>query len=215
MVGKNRNKVMNMTKKRYDIVMLYSGGADSRLMLEFARRMNKKVFAVVVDYGQRHQKELAYAVTTLKKLGIDYQMVEINGLKVHSKLIDGEVIYDGVNEHHVPARNTWLIGIALAYAESLGADEVWYGADFSDRLNLFPDCYQEYVVKYNELAELGLSRPIKIKAPLLGLEKEDVIELLKSFGVEENEYFSGYGGIENERGIKQDNDKVEVEWGWT
>lgn len=190
--------------EKVDIVMLYSGGADSRLMLELARRMDKKVFAVVVDYGQRHSKELAYAVSVLKKLEIPYQLVEINGLKLHSKLIDGVVVADNVNEHHVPARNTWLIGLALAFAESMGADEVWYGADFSDRLNLFPDCYQEYVVAYNELAKKGLSRYIKIKAPLLGLEKEDVLNLLKVFGVSEDEYFSGYGGIEKEEGIRLD-----------
>ncbi len=190
-----------------DVVILYSGGADSRLMLELARRMNKEIFAVVMDYGQRHSKELSVAVSILKKYDIPYQLVEVNGLKVHSKLIDGKVIYEGVNEHHVPARNTWLIGIALAFAESLGAKEVWYGADMSDRYNLFPDCYQEYVVAYNELARKGLSRPIKIKAPLLGLEKEDVIELLKAFEVSEDEYFSGYGDL--------DDSLVGDEWRWT
>ncbi len=58
-----------------------------------------------------------------------------------------------------------------------------------------------------ELARKGLSRPIKIKAPLLGLEKEDVIELLKAFGVSEDEYFSGYGDL--------DDSLVGDEWRWT
>jgi len=203
--------------EKYDVVMLYSGGADSRLMLELARRMGKRVFAVIVDYGQRHWKELEVAVNTLKKLGVSYQMIEINGLKIHSKLIDGVVVSQNVNENHVPARNTWLIGLALAYAESLGADEVWYGANFSDRINGFPDCYQEYVVVYNELAKNGLSRPIKVKAPLLGLEKEDVVSLLKAFGVNEDEYFSGYGNLENNESAKtkDERDRMVDEWRWT
>lgn len=180
----------------YDVVMLYSGGADSRLMLEFARRMGKKVFCVLVDYGQRHVKELEVAKETLKNLMVDFQVVKIEGLDLHSKLLDGVIVADNVNEHHVPARNTWLLGIALAFAESLGAKEVWYGADMSDRYNLFPDCYQEYVVAMNEVAKRGLSRYIEIKAPLLGLKKEDVLEMLKTFNVPESEYFSGYGDID-------------------
>lgn len=80
----------------------------------------------------------------------------------------------------------------------------------SDRYNDFPDCTQEYIVKYNELVEKGLSRPIKIKAPLLGLEKEDVLKLLELLEVGDKDYFSGYGGIEKEKGVKLDSD-----WKWT
>lgn len=183
-----------------DIVMLYSGGADSRLMLELAKRMNKKVFAVLIDYGQRHKQELEFAKKILEENKVPYQVVKIEGLKLHSKLLDGIIVADNVNEHYVPARNTWMLGIALAFADSLNAKEVWYGADYSDRVNLFPDCYQEYVVRYNELAKCALSRSVQIKAPLLGIPKEDVRKLLKAFGVKEEEYFSGYGGIENEEG---------------
>lgn len=81
----------------------------------------------------------------------------------------------------------------MSVAENMGIDEVWYGPDYSDRINLFPDCYQEYVVKMNELMAISGVRPIKLVAPLLGMSKELITEILaKTYKVFAPDLHSGY-----------------------
>ena len=69
---------------------------------------------------------------------------------------------------------------------------IWIGCDYSDRLNLFPDCYQEYIVKFNEILKYAGPKEIKIEAPLMGMTKEFILELLESTGIKKDELFSGY-----------------------
>jgi len=178
-----------------DIVMLYSGGADSWLMLKLALMAEKKPHCVLIKYGQKHIEELHYAVKQLKKEGIDYQTVEVSGLNIDSGLTGDltKARWDGVNEMNVPARNTIFIGLAMSIAENMGIDEVWYGPDYSDRENLFPDCYQEYVVKMNDMMAIAGVRPIKLVAPLLGMSKELIVSILdKQFKIKLTEMHSGY-----------------------
>lgn len=188
------------TEKRNDedLVILYSGGADSRLMAELAVKLGKTPFCVLIDYGQAHLKELDFAKEQLySRLNIRYQTVIVKDLGVDSGLTgDGEKDETGVvHEMHVPGRNSIFLGIAFSIAESKGIDTIWHGADWSDRLNLFPDCYQEYFVRVNEMFKYAGPKPIKVEAPLMGMTKDMVLGLLKFFNVKEDEIFSGYGDI--------------------
>jgi len=181
--------------KNKPIVMLYSGGADSALMLRFAQMSGRSPFCVLIDYGQKHIEELDYAERQLKKDGVPYQIIKIEGLNVDSGLTGNltESRWDNVHEMNVPARNTIFIGLAMSVAENHGIDEVWYGPDYSDRINLFPDCYQEYVVKMNEMMEISGVKPIKLVAPLLGMSKELILEMLDCFwSVKATDLHSGY-----------------------
>lgn len=183
----------------YDLLILYSGGADSRLMLEFARQLNREPYCLLINYEQLHNKELDFAKNQLSKLDIPFKEVSIYGLQLNSALTgDGEKgrFGDEVSLWHVPGRNTLFSGVALSVAENFGIEEVWLGADYSDILNNFIDCTQEFVNKVNELYSIASSYPIKFRAPLLKLSKNNILELLKSFGVEESEIFSGYGNLE-------------------
>lgn len=178
-----------------NIVMLYSGGADSRLMIELARMAGKEPHCVLIDYGQKHVKELEYAQKQLNDLGVSYQKVSVSGLNVDSGLTGQltESRWDTVHAMNVPGRNTIFIGLAISVAENLGITEVWYGPDYSDRIHLFPDCYQDYVVKMNEVLAISGVRPITLVAPLLGMSKELIVEILqKSFGVTMTDIHSGY-----------------------
>ena len=177
------------------IVMLYSGGADSALMLRFAQLAGRIPYCILIDYGQKHIEELSYAATQLEDLGVEYQKITIDNLNVDSGLTGDltEARWDNVHEMNVPARNTIFIGLAMSVAENKGIDEVWYGPDMSDRMNLFPDCYQEYVVKMNEVMAISGVKPIKLVAPLLGLEKEMILEMLSiGWEVTPDQLHSGY-----------------------
>jgi 7-cyano-7-deazaguanine synthase len=179
------------------IVILFSGGADSVLLLEIAKRMNLRPFCLMINYGQAHVEELVFAQKYLTEQNIRYQVVAITGLNVDSGLTgDGEKgRYEGASIYYVPGRNTIFLSLAFSIAESRGISEVWYGPDFSDRVGLFPDCYQEYVVKMNEVFKVAGSKLITIYAPLLGLTKEMVLKMLDSFGVDRSKLFSGYGAF--------------------
>lgn len=176
-----------------DLIILYSGGSDSCLLLEIAKQISKTPFCILIDYGQKHIKELEYAEKQLLNNNINYQIIKIEGLNINSGLTGNKIKgrWNTVHEMNVPARNTIFLGIAMGIAENLNIDEIWYGADFSDRLNNFPDCYQEYVVKINELSKISGVTPIKIIAPLLGMSKELILQLLKTYNPTEIVY-SGY-----------------------
>jgi 7-cyano-7-deazaguanine synthase len=181
----------------YDLVILYSGGADSRVMLELCNEFDLKPYCLMIDYGQLHLEELKFAKSHLEKALIDHQTVKISGLNVDSGLTGDGVKNDTgeVHEMHVPGRNTMFLSVAYSIAESKGIDTIWLGSDWDDRLNLFPDCYQEYIVAMNEAFKLAGPNPIKIEAPLSGLSKVNIIKMLKKRGVEDHEIFSGYGDL--------------------
>lgn len=182
-------------REDYDIVMLYSGGSDSRLMLKLAEMAGKRPYCLLVNYGQKHVEELCFAEKQLIDAGVNYHTVGVSCLNVDSGLT-GELTesrWSNVHPMNVPGRNTIFIGLAISVAENMGIDEVWYGADYSDRVNLFPDCYQEYVVRMNEVLAISGVKPIKLVAPLMGLPKELIMDILKnSVGVEPEEIYSGY-----------------------
>jgi 7-cyano-7-deazaguanine synthase len=181
----------------HNLVILYSGGADSRIMLEFAKSFDKTPYCVLIDYEQLHQEELSFARSHLLKENICFQIVKIKDLNINSGLTgNGTKDETGeVHEMYVPGRNTMFLSIAYSIAESRGIDTIWLGSDWDDRLNLFPDCYQEYIVAINELYKVAGPYPIKVEAPLSGWSKENIITYLKKSGVQEHEIFSGYGDL--------------------
>ena len=181
-----------MTK---EIVMLYSGGADSALMVRLALMSGRRPHCILIDYGQKHIEELDYARKQLNALSLTHQTIKIDGLGVDSGLT-GELTeqrWDNVHAMNVPGRNTIFIGLAISVAENMGLDEVWYGPDYSDRINLFPDCYQEYVVRMNEVLSISGVKPITLVAPLLGMSKELILQVLEDFFcITADQLHSGY-----------------------
>ena len=184
-----------------DVLILYSGGADSRLMLEMAKQLKKSIYCVLVDYGQKHKEELKFARDHLVKESISFQIVSLEGLGIESALtgIGTKSLYQGVSEWHVPGRNLMFVSIGASIAEMRDIDSIWYGADFSDREHLFPDCYQDWVVPVNEVLKVNGSKALKLHAPLLGMTKEMILETLETvYGITKDQLFSGYGELENE-----------------
>jgi 7-cyano-7-deazaguanine synthase len=181
-----------------NILVLFSGGADSTLLMCMAKIHADRIGALIYKYGQRHGDEVDIAERFLAAHPALDCLVYRVGLElkyVTSPLLSGKECgpREGVNENHVPARNLIFIAHAASIAESQGYDEIWYGADFSDRVNLFPDCTQEWVIRMNQVLAINGSRPLELRAPLLGLTKQQVIEELENCGIKMEEVFSGYG----------------------
>ncbi len=183
----------------FDLVILYSGGADSRLLVELALGAEKTPLCILIDYGQKHVRELDFAEEQLTKLAVKYKRINIPvyvELGINSGLTgdNKEGTFEGVHSHNVPGRNSIFLSVAFALAESKGIDLIWYGADHSDAENKFPDCMQEYLLKINEVFAISGVKPIKVEAPLLGMPKELIIKTLKSMDVHDT-IFSGYDDV--------------------
>ena len=182
---------------KFDMVILFSGGADSILMLEMAYAFGKTPYCVLIDYEQLHINELGYAEKYLRKDDIAFRTVRLHGLGIQSGLTGrGEKgRFEGVHEMHVPSRNLMFVGIAASVAEDMGIDTVWYGADYSDFINKFPDCMQPWFGAMNDVLQINGPTPIKLEAPLAGLTKETILEMLDSKGVTSKDMYSGYGDL--------------------
>lgn len=174
-----------------DLIILFSGGADSVLMLERALERGHRPHCILVDYDQNHMIELEFAKRYLNEKSVPSQIVKLHGLGLHSGLTTGEKdLYDGVHEMYVPSRNLMFVSIAASIAESMRIDTIWYGADFSD--SEFPDCRREWVEMANNLLEINGSFGIVLEAPLMWLSKEDVVSELEQRGINMGKVFSGY-----------------------
>jgi len=187
-----------MKEEIYDLVILYSGGADSRMLLELSKELDLNPYCVMIDYEQLHDLELTVAKDQLELLiPGQYQTVIISDLNINSGLTGNGIENDTGKVHakYVPGRNTMFLSIAYSIAESKGIDTIWLGCDWDDRLNLFPDCYQEYIVAMNNSFKIAGPNPIKVEAPLMGLSKENILQLLRKRGVQEEDLFSGYGDL--------------------
>jgi len=183
--------------KPCDVVILFSGGADSVLMLEMAREFKKRAYCVLIDYEQLHIDELNVAKRYLQKHGIPFRIVQLHGLQIQSGLTGAgqKGRFEGVHEMHVPSRNLMFVGIAASIAEDMDVDTVWYGADYSDYENEFPDCMQAWFGAMNQVLKINGPKQMKLEAPLAGLTKETILEMLKNKGITDEHLFSGYGGL--------------------
>ena len=184
-------------KEEFDVVILFSGGADSVLMVEMAQTFGKIAYCVLIDYEQLHIDELKYAERYLTEKNISFRVVKLHDLGVQSGLTGRGVKgrFEGVHEMHVPARNLMFVGIAASVAEDMGIDTIWYGADFSDFVHKFPDCMQPWFGAVNDVLQINGPKPIKLEAPLAGLTKETILQMLESKGITEKDMFSGYGDL--------------------
>jgi 7-cyano-7-deazaguanine synthase len=180
-----------------DLVILFSGGADSVLMLELAKDFGMSPLCVIIDYQQLHHEELKVAERIVKTRTLPHRIVKLHNLAIQSGLTGAgqKSRFEGVHEMHVPSRNLMFVGIAASIAEDNGIDTIWYGADYSDYVNKFPDCMQQWFGAVNEVLKINGPKPIKLEAPLAGLTKETILEALKAKGITEKEIYSGYGDL--------------------
>jgi len=174
---------MNQPSKKNAVVLL-SGGLDSATVLAITADRGYLCHALSVDYGQRHRSELLAAQrvadamsATLKAVSLDLRTFGGSALTDDIDVPVEES--EGIPVTYVPARNTIMLSLALAWAEVLGADDLFIGVNAVDYSG-YPDCRPEYINAYEEMANLAtkagvIGNRLTIHTPLIDLSKADII----------------------------------------
>ncbi len=187
-------------------VVLLSGGLDSATAAAEARHAGFDLYALTVDYGQRHRWELAAARRVAEFLGVQRHVF----LNVDLTVFGGSALTDrlpvpkdrplapertaapvppDIPITYVPARNTILLSLALAYAETEGAGDIFLGVNAVDYSG-YPDCRPEFLKAFQELANLATKAGVegmtafRVHAPLLRLSKGEIIRRGLALGVD-------------------------------
>jgi 7-cyano-7-deazaguanine synthase len=181
-------------------VVLVSGGLDSATVLAVAAAEGFELYALSFRYGQRHGVELDSARRVASALGAARHVVADIDLRVFggSALTDDidvphhasvEELTEGIPVTYVPARNTVFLSFALAWAETLGASDVFIGVNALDYSG-YPDCRPEYITAFERMANLATKagvegrQHLKIHAPLIDLTKAQIIQRGLALGVD-------------------------------
>jgi 7-cyano-7-deazaguanine synthase len=176
-------------------VVLLSGGLDSATVLAIAREAGFACHALSLDYGQRHNAELAAAGRVAAHLGaVEHRTIPIGlGQFGGSALTDSGIAVPespgtGIPVTYVPARNTVMLSLALAWAEVLGAGDIFIGVNAVDYSG-YPDCRPEFIAAFEHMANLATraaveGRRLRIHAPLQQLSKADIIRTGQRLGVD-------------------------------
>jgi 7-cyano-7-deazaguanine synthase len=182
-----------MTPRR--AVVLLSGGLDSATTLAMARAQGFECYALSVAYGQRHSAELDAAKQVATALGarehrvirVDLAGIGGSALTDHSIAVP-EQPTSGIPVTYVPARNTIMLSLALAWAEVLGAGDIFIGVNAVDYSG-YPDCRPEFIAAFEALASRATKagvegNPCRIHTPLIAMTKPDIIREGTRLGVD-------------------------------
>lgn len=181
-------------------VVLLSGGLDSTTTLAIARDAGYDTYCMSFRYGQRHTVELQFAEKAAKAFGVKQHVIVDIDLRIFggsALTADIAVPRDRADEEmrdsipitYVPARNTIFLSYALAWAEVLGADTIFIGANAIDYSG-YPDCRPEYIDAYQRMANLATQvgvegkTELKIRAPLIDKTKAEIIRIGTALGVD-------------------------------
>jgi 7-cyano-7-deazaguanine synthase len=177
-------------------VVLLSGGLDSATVLAIARSAGYACHCLSLDYGQRHRAELAAAARVAAAQGaLAHRVVRIDlagfgGSALTDTAIAVPVggIEPGIPVTYVPARNTILLSFALAWAEVLGAQHIFFGANAVDYSG-YPDCRPAFVRAFESMANLATKSAIEgarltLHTPVIAFSKADIIRRGTGLGVD-------------------------------
>lgn len=181
-------------------VILLSGGLDSATVAAIAREEGWRLHALSVDYGQRHRFELGAAAKVARSMGVvEHQTVQLDLARFGGSALTAELavpkgrssaaMQRDIPITYVPARNTVFLSLALAYAETLSAADIFVGVNAVDYSG-YPDCRPEFVAAFETLANLATKAGVegtarfRIRTPLLHLTKSQIIRRGLELGVD-------------------------------
>lgn len=169
-------------------VIVLSGGPDSATVAYWAKKQGYQIYPITFNYGQIAVKETQSAQKIAEKLATTTKIIDLSALKE---------IFSGVTSLCntdipltsefsapiiVPFRNAIFLSAAVAYAVSVGADKIFYGAQGSDE-PFYPDCRREFYEAFEKAARLGTCQEISIQAPFSGMRKSDLFKIGQQLGV--------------------------------
>jgi len=169
-------------------VVLFSGGLDSSTCLAIAQEEGFAPHALTVQYGQRHAHELGAAERVARAMGVPLKTVSLDLRAIGGSALTGELevpkdapIGGGIPVTYVPARNTVLLALALGYAETLDAQDLYIGVNAIDYSG-YPDCRPAFVEAFEKLANVATAAAVqgraryRVHAPLIALSKAQIIQ---------------------------------------
>ena len=201
--------------KNAPAVVLFSGGLDSTTILTLAKQLGYRCYALSVHYGQKHSSELEAAKQIANSLGVErHEIIHLDLPRFGgSALTDHSLHIPTSNDRtnlsskevaipitYVPARNTIMLSLALAWAESLSSLDIFYGANAVDYSG-YPDCRPEYVRSFETMANLATKAGVesldpqnrfRIHAPIIQMSKAQIIQLGLQMGIDYSQTVSCY-----------------------
>ncbi len=185
-------------------VVLVSGGLDSATVLALAKRQGFEVYALTVEYGQRHDIERNFAVRVAQNIGVkDHKFVAVglnefggSSLTTQQDIPKDSLDSTGIPSTYVPARNTVMLSLALAYAEVIGSADIFIGANAVDYSG-YPDCRPEFIKAFQQLARIATKAGVEgqefcIHAPLMHWTKPRIIQEGLALGIDYAQTHSCY-----------------------
>lgn len=205
----------NAPSSRPRAVVLLSGGLDSTTVLAIAREQGFEPYALSFHYGQRHIQELVAAESVARSQGVVKHVVaQIDLREFGGSALTADIavpkgrtavdMSDGIPITYVPARNTVFLSFALAWAETLGASDIFIGVNALDYSG-YPDCRPEYIAAYETMANLATKagvegiQKLRIHTPLISLTKAQIVQEGMRLGVDYSETSSCYDPGEDGR----------------
>jgi 7-cyano-7-deazaguanine synthase len=194
--GEQNTVVVNMTLHEKCVVVL-SGGPDSVTVAYWAKDQGYDVSGLTFKYGQLATNEIHYAEKTANTLQIPHQIIDLSALRNIfrgvTSLVDDTIAMTSTFSQPiiVPFRNGIFLSVAVAYAASIHATRIFYGAQRSDA-TFYPDCRPEFYHAFENTAQLGTDSPIVIDAPFSDIPKSEIITLGTQLGVPYQDTWSCY-----------------------
>ena len=208
-----------MTHPQSKAVVLLSGGLDSTVTAAIAQQDGHRIHCVTIAYGQRHGVEVQRAQAVAAALGaVGHVIVTVDLRAFGGSALTAEVAVPKdrtqterageIPVTYVPARNTIFLSLALAYAETLDAQAIYFGANVLDYSG-YPDCRPEFIRAFETVARLGTKmgiegRAVEVRAPLLMLSKAEIVrrgqELEVPFALTHSCYDASVDGVACGRG---------------
>jgi|SRR5687768_666598 len=177
-------------------IVLLSGGLDSATALAIAKGEGYECFALSLNYGQRHESELFAAESVAQALGVrEHKIISVDLFAFGGSALTDESIrlptsgtQFGIPVTYVPARNTVMLSLALAWAEVLGSRDIFLGVNAVDYSG-YPDCRPEYIEAFEAMANLATKSglegaKVRIHAPLMHLSKAEIIRQGNQLGLD-------------------------------
>ena len=193
-------------------MILLSGGLDSYTAAAVAKRDGFALYALSINYGQRHARELQAARAIAASLGVVRHLeLALDLSRIGGSALTGDIDVPKdqpidtatIPVTYVPARNTVFLSIALGWAEVIGASDIVIGVNALDYSG-YPDCRPEFIQAFERMATLATragveGRPLRIHAPLITLSKADIIRLGLSLGLDYGKTHSCYDPLPDGR----------------